>query len=287
MKVKRYLSSGFKMTALAFPVLNTVWTHLCSGIFRWTGMLIWVKRKDEGLSTLWLENGVSPNMLLRQECFWTGTCGISLGKPAIRIRWVMKRVTLKTLHPDEHNAHLPHSCRLSLLLLNHAEFCLPNGSTIGGPIVLMCINKGPFWVRRRLEWLFEYSKIMTIPTSKINMFSVSCTLYSGATLALTKLSISSSENTSGSDCFLIHVSKAQLWKMSWHFSSVSSGLHVLSLSFWTAAQQIYSSSTNFPKQLTVTVNFAKNTTLEACHRELVNGCIKQQKSVRLKRTCMG
>lgn len=86
--------------------------------------------------------------------------------------WVMKRVTL------------------SLLLLNHAEFCLPNGSTIG-PIVLTCINKGPFWVRRRLEWLFEYSKIMTIPTSKINMFSVSCTLYSGATLALTKLSISS------------------------------------------------------------------------------------------------
>lgn len=116
--------------------------------------------------------------------------------------WVMKRVTL------------------SLLLLNHAEFCLPNGSTIG-PIVLTCINKGPFWVRRRLEWLFEYSKIMTIPTSKINMFSVSCTLYSGATLALTKLSISSSESTSGSDCFLIHVSKVQLWKMSWHFSSVS------------------------------------------------------------------
>lgn len=116
--------------------------------------------------------------------------------------WVMKRVTL------------------SLLLLNHAEFCLPNGSTIG-PIVLTCINKGPFWVRRHLEWLFEYSKIMTIPTSKINMFSVSRTLYSGATLALTNLSTSSSENTSGSDCFLIHVSKVQLWKMSWHFSSVS------------------------------------------------------------------
>lgn len=156
--------------------------------------------------------------------------------------WVMKRVTL------------------SLLLLNHAEFCLPNGSTIG-PIVLTCINKGPFWVRRRLEWLFEYSKIMTIPTSKINMFSVSYMLYSGATLALTKLSISSSENTSGSDCFLIHVSKVQLWKMSWHFSSVS----------FMCFHCLFELLHELPK----TVNSKLNTTLEACPRELVNGCIKQ------------
>lgn len=190
-------------------------------------MLIWVKGKDEE-STLWLENA--------RTRYWDRN--VSGLEPVVTLgeTWVMKRVTW------------------SLLLLNHAEFCLPNGSTIG-PIVLMCINKGPFWAWRRLEWLFEYSKIMTNPTSKINMFSISCTLYSGPTLALTKLSISSSENTSGSDCFLIHVSKVQLWKMSWHFSSVSfMCFHCLF---------------ELPKTVTVTVNFAKNTTLKARPRELV------------------